>query len=81
MGLNVPLTEDQIHEADYILRRRECARNGHDYDIQLVISKNMPSGIVCTNCGESWRVFHPVDSPTIAVKTIDAPTHVMPKIH
>lgn len=74
------LSEDQIREADFILRRRRCAKYGHDFEVQVVMGKGLPSGIVCNECGESWRVFHPVASPTVTIQNIDAPTTVMPKV-
>lgn len=74
------LTEDQLREADRILRRRRCQREGHDYEVQVHRFANMPTGILCANCGESWRVFHPVDSPTQVVRTIEAETAIMPKV-
>lgn len=72
------LTEEQLQEADKILRKRQCQREGHDYDVH-VIQLNVPKGIYCRRCDEYWRVFHPVDSPTMVVNTIDAPTRVIPK--
>ena len=72
------LSEEQLQEADRILKKRECKRVSHDYEVHATIG-NMPKGVYCARCGEYWRVFHPVDPPTQIVNTIDMPTRVMPK--
>lgn len=73
------LTEEQLREAENILRKRKCQREGHDYEVRMKGMLGIPEGVQCVNCGDFWRVFKPVDPPTMVVKTIDAPTHVMPR--
>lgn len=73
------LTEEQLQEAELILKRRYCSFHGHDYDVQINLMQNMPTGIRCERCGDYWRVFHPVDPPTQLISTIDAPTRLISK--
>lgn len=69
-----------LAEARALLKKEECRLNGHDYDVQTNLMTGMPVGIRCNNCGDFWRVFHPVDSPTVSVRTIEAKTEVMPRL-
>lgn len=68
-----------LAEARQIIKLEECRFHGHTYDVQVHAMTRKPLGVICTNCGETWRVFHPVDSPTVVVKPIEAPTQVMPR--
>lgn len=73
------LTEEQLREADQILRKRKCQREGHDYEVLMKGVLGIPDGVLCASCGDYWRVFRPVDPPTQVIKTIDAPTRLIPK--
>lgn len=46
-----------LDEAKRELARRECALQGHDFDV--VVDLNEPARFYCSRCGTSWAVQQP----------------------
>lgn len=79
------LTEEQIQEAEKILKHRHCAKFGHDFRVVVKgMYRHIPDSIICGNgCGGWWKVmaeFGPIDDPTVPINQIDVPTTVIPKV-
>ena len=45
-----------LAEAQEQLKRQECERHGHDFDVFVAMGSADPTVIVCTRCGKSWTV-------------------------
>ena len=49
-------------QAQFELKKQECDRQGHDFNIILTLGTTSPQFITCLRCGESWTCFKP-ESP------------------
>jgi hypothetical protein len=57
--VNVLTAETKLYtlsEAQLEIGKRECGRYGHDYNIMVNSSKNIPVQIACNRCGRGWDV-------------------------
>lgn len=45
-----------LYEAERELERLGCLHNGHSFDVVTIYGSNDPQQILCSHCGESWKV-------------------------
>lgn len=45
-----------LEEAKLEIARRQCAMNGHDFELVMQIGKAWPTAILCERCGEQREV-------------------------
>lgn len=45
-----------LGEAQALLSRRECLIHGHDFDVIVTTGSGAPTSVLCSRCGESWKV-------------------------
>lgn len=45
-----------LSEAAMEIKRRECAMNGHSYDVLQQVGQAGPTAVICTRCGKSWGI-------------------------
>lgn len=48
--------EDPTREEILKVRKWECNRNGHEFEVIQSLSHGGPVAVTCNHCGENWAI-------------------------
>ena len=48
-----------LEEAKAEIARRQCAQEGHYYNVLTTHGTNAPVSVICDRCGQSWGIESP----------------------